>query len=223
MFCKNVQIGLVRQSVEEALTKHKEVFRIEEDRITLLHEDYQTTSKKLNDAMKDIKKSHDFEALRGWRDEDYEIRTGGLSSTRLFKIERAATSMFGFKQYGVDITGYVNDPDKGLCVWLQRRSLTKPTWPGRWDSMVCGGLSVGYSIKDTAIKEAYEEANVPKEMAEKMKPAGCVTFFFESGRGIFPQTEFVFDLELPLTFQPSNNDGEVEEFTLIPATEVSLY
>ena len=44
--------------------------------------------------------------------------------------------MFGLRQYGVDINGYVNDPEKGLCVWMQRRSVSKPTWPGRWDNFV---------------------------------------------------------------------------------------
>ena len=48
-----------------------------------------------------------------------------------------------------------------------------------------------------------------------------IRFFFESERGIFPQTEFVFDLELPIDFKPENNDGEVDEFTLVKAAEVS--
>ena len=47
-------------------------------------------------------------------------------------------------------------------------------------------------------------------------------FFFESERGIFPQTEFVFDLELPIDFQPKNNDGEVDEFALEKASDVSM-
>ena len=47
-------------------------------------------------------------------------------------------------------------------------------------------------------------------------------FFFESERGIFPQTEFVFDLELPIDFQPKNNDGEVDEFALEKASDVSI-
>lgn len=42
-------------------------------------------------------------------------------------------------------------------------------------------------------------------------------FFFESERGLFPNTEFVFDLELPADFVPSNSDGEVEAFELLPA------
>ena len=47
-----------------------------------------------------------------------------------------------------------------------------------------------------------------------------IRFFFESERGIFPQTEFVFDLELPIDFKPENNDGEVDEFTLVKAADV---
>jgi len=40
--------------------------------------------------------------------------------------------------------------------------------------------------------------------------------YFESERGLFPNTEFVFDLELPLDFVPRNNDGEVDKFELMP-------
>ena len=93
------------------------------------------------------------------------------------------------------------------------------------------------------IKETNEEANLPLELAEKIQPAGCVryykyqffihtgiltekvlfffvSFFFQSERGIFPQTEIVFDLELPKDFVPSNNDGEVDEFCLVPASQL---
>lgn len=44
-------------------------------------------------------------------------------------------------------------------------------------------------------------------------------FYFESERGLFPNTEFVFDLELPIDFTPQNADGEVETFELLPASE----
>lgn len=42
-------------------------------------------------------------------------------------------------------------------------------------------------------------------------------FYFESERGLFPNTEFVFDLELPLDYIPENADGEVESFELVSA------
>jgi hypothetical protein len=70
------------------------------------------------------------------------------------------------------------------------------------------------------VKETHEEANLPKEIAETVKAVGCVSFFFQSEKGISPNTEFVFDIQLPKFFIPTNNDGEVDEFKLIPASEL---
>jgi len=39
---------------------------------------------------------------------------------------------------------------------------------------------------------------------------------------LFPDTEFVFDLELPPDFVPRNQDNEVEKFELVTAS-VSIY
>lgn len=111
------------------------------------------------------------------------------------------------------------DPVKGLSIWLQKRSANKQTWPGYWDNCVSGGLSVGFGISETAIKEAGEEAGIPIHLLGKLKSAGCVSLFFESERGLFPNTEFVYDLELPVDFVPRNEDGEVETFELLPVSE----
>lgn len=46
-------------------------------------------------------------------------------------------------------------------------------------------------------------------------------FFYESEQGLFPNTEFVYDLELPLDFVPKNNDGEVDTFQLL-STQVKI-
>jgi 8-oxo-dGTP pyrophosphatase MutT (NUDIX family) len=73
---------------------------------------------------------------------------------------------------------------------------------------------------ETAVKEAAEEANVPEKLARSVKPAGTVSFFYQSERGLFPNTEFIFDLELPECFVPSNNDGEVSGFELVTAAEL---
>ena len=44
--------------------------------------------------------------------------------------------MFGLHQCGVDINGFTLHPEKGLCVWMQRRAKDKATWPGRMDNFV---------------------------------------------------------------------------------------
>ena len=81
-------------------------------------------------------------------------------------------------------------------------------------------MSEGLGVLETAVKEAAEEANVPEDLAFGMKAAGSVSFFHQSERGIHPNTEFVFDLELPETFKPNNNDGEVDDWKLVPVKQV---
>ena len=65
-----------------------------------------------------------------------------------------------------------------------------------------------------------EEAGVTRSLASQLQPAGSVSFFHRSERGLHPNTEFVFDLELPQNFQPLNNDGEVESWQLVPVDKI---
>lgn len=83
--------------------------------------------------------------------------------------------LFGICNYGVHINGFVNHPNVGLCIWLQQRSLTKQTWPGKWDNMVAGGLSVGNSVIKTAHKEGEEEASLTPDLLKNLKSAGTVS------------------------------------------------
>lgn len=66
-------------------------------------------------------------------------------------MDRSATCLFGIRNYGVDINGYVRHPDKGLCLWFQKRAETKQTWPGKilfYVEVVVMGLMYGTSFRD---------------------------------------------------------------------------
>ncbi|XP_073977038.1 uncharacterized protein [Rhodnius prolixus] len=215
------QVGVVRPKVASILAHYPDVFQVNSGYITLVPslDGYDKRTKAVDAVLRDCKEKGVFLALRGWRDECYEIKRV-FSSESLFKMDRSATCLFGICNYGVTINGYVHDPRLGLCLWLQKRSLTKQTWPGKWDNMVAGGLSVGHGVLETAHKEAEEEASIPPELLKKIISRGSVSFFYESERGVFPNTEFVYDLELPLNFVPTNNDGEVDKFELLPTKEL---
>jgi len=221
LICSSVQVGFVPASVLEQLQKYPKVFTISKSAVTI-SEGLQTPeerNKALETVLLDLRKQNIFEALRGWRDECYDIKEH-FSSPALFKMERSATPLFGLRQYGIHINGFVRHSTRGSCLWLQRRSPTKQTYPGLLDSMVGGGLAAGMTVAETVVKEAMEEANVPEALAATAIPAGSVSFFHRSGRGLFPNTEFVFDLELPESFQPGNNDGEVSGFELTPVKDI---
>nr|XP_012139275.1 PREDICTED: uncharacterized protein YJR142W isoform X3 [Megachile rotundata] len=202
------------------LLNYPQVFQVHPEYVQLnpAFRDYAERSARVEEVLREWRAGEKFVTLRGWREECYEVRAQ-FNTPPLFKMDRSATCLFGIRKYGVDINGYVMDPVKGLSIWLQKRSPNKQTWPGYWDNMVSGGLSVGYGINETAIKEAGEEASIPNNLIAKLKSVGCVSLFFESERGLFPNTEFVYDLELPPDFIPSNNDGEVETFELLPVNE----
>uniref|UniRef100_A0A672K1S8 Nudix hydrolase 20, chloroplastic-like n=1 Tax=Sinocyclocheilus grahami TaxID=75366 RepID=A0A672K1S8_SINGR len=140
----------------------------------------------------------------------------------LMYMERAATSLFGVKRYGVHVNGYTRDSSGNLNMWLARRSLTKQTYPGRLDNMAAGGLAAGCSVRHTMVKECEEEACIPPGLAEQARPVGTVSYTYEDEEGIFPECQFVFDLELPLNFQPHIGDGEVQAFYYYPIEKVIL-
>ncbi|CAG9759770.1 unnamed protein product [Ceutorhynchus assimilis] len=211
------QVGLIRPDVMRQLINFPEVFHITRGCVELnpAFRDYEGRSTKIDQVLRKLRDKNIFVTLKGWRDECYEVKTE-FCTRSLLKMDRCATCLFGIRNYGVTINGYIRHPQKGQCLWFQKRSATKQTWPGKWDSMVSGGLSVGHGIFETAHKEAMEEASVPTSLLNKLTSAGCVSFYFESERGLFPNTEFVFDLELPLDFIPENADGEVECFEILP-------
>ena len=47
--------------------------------------------------------------------------------------------------------------EHGLFLWVARRSINKPNWPGKLDHIVAGGQPYGISVMENVIKECEEE------------------------------------------------------------------
>jgi 8-oxo-dGTP pyrophosphatase MutT (NUDIX family) len=71
----------------------------------------------------------------------------------------------------------LQNKDKSVeSVNIQNRLVSNSKQKCGYDTLqVGGGLSVGYGILETAIKEAAEEASIPAELIAKLRPAGCVS------------------------------------------------
>lgn len=196
----------------------------------------------MESVLLDMKENKLFKKLAGWRNEHFNVRPR-FSCPPLFTIERSAASLFGFKQYGCHINGYVKKNNDYL-IWIAKRSKTKQTYPGMLDNFVnkyslvmffsvpffeilnfeClktgGGLTAGLSVLECAKKELEEEAGLSKELAVNIKSVDAITYAYEKDEEICYEGEFVFDIKLPHEFKPENKDGEVEEFYLMTVDQV---
>ena len=72
-----------------------------------------------------------------------------------------------------------------------------------------------------AAKEAYEEAGIAPGLAREAVPCGQLTIRRMQRDGLHHDTIHVHDLELPPSFVPVNQDGEVAEFRLLTPAEAA--
>lgn len=144
--------------------------------------------------------------VRGWRDERFPVNTGWSAPT-LALIERAAARFFGIRIYAAHMNGWIAGPQPML--WLAQRAQSKPIDPGLWDNLAAGGIGHGFDARGTMVKECWEEAGIGPELTDRLVPQGTLDILREAPEGIQCETLFCFDLVLPASFNPVNQDGEV--------------
>ena len=152
----------------------------------------------------------------GWRNEDFSWLD--QNGHQCFRLERAAFRTFGFQSMATHINGY----SKSGLLWLGRRSETKSTDPGKLDNMAAGGISADETPWVCAKRELWEEAGVPPQIADQVEPVGRIHMRRPiPGRGFHDEQLFIYDLELPDQFVPTNHDGEVSGFIQISLAEAT--
>jgi 8-oxo-dGTP pyrophosphatase MutT (NUDIX family) len=154
--------------------------------------------------------------IPGWRNEDFAWLD--QHGHKYFRMERAAFRTFGFRSMATHINGYT----QGNMIWLGRRSETKATDPGKLDNLAAGGITHDETPWVSARRELWEEAGVPEQIAEQIEPVGRIHMRRPiSGRGFHDEQLYVYDLELPDNFVPTNHDGEVSGFIEISLPEAA--
>ena len=193
------KIGWLRPELAARLTAWPAVFASSQEKVVLLKPD----------ALPPILETLAAEGfIPGWRNERYAVDGG-------FEIERAAARPFGLTTHAVHLNGIVENR-----MWLARRAASKPIDPGMLDNLVGGGITAGLSVEQVLVKEAWEEAGIPAELAQRATRGGTARVLREVPEGVQSEVIHVYDLELPRDFQPRNQDGEVSEFMLLPLEKV---
>jgi 8-oxo-dGTP pyrophosphatase MutT (NUDIX family) len=153
----------------------------------------------------------------GWRNEllDVWVNAEPVENTvpqRLGGVERGAMRALGLTTQAVHLSGWSKDGQ----LWVARRSLTKATDPGMWDTLV-GGL-VGHNEDPmlALLRESDEEAGLDAPHLVHRTPLRTIAHMNRRVPEGF-QREAVLTCEcvLPQGVIPSNRDGEVEEIACL--------
>ena len=160
--------------------------------------------------------------IPGWRNETYAIRNT-FDAPPLAYIERAASRFFGAMTYAVHLNGVVEYADGAPQLWIARRSDTKATDPGMLDNVVAGGIGWGFGVEATIVKECWEEAGIPEEIAARAVAGRTAHVLQTLPEGTQAEQIFIYDLALPADFAPRNQDGEVGEHRLARVDEVARW
>jgi thiamine pyrophosphokinase len=148
------------------------------------------------------------------RGELYDVRAAPGAAS-LATLDRGAVPAFGIRAQGVHVNGLVRRAD-GLHVWVATRARDKAVAPGKLDHIVAGGIPAGLDAGQTLVKEAFEEAAIPPELAGSARKVAEITYAMGVEDGLRVDLLHCFDLDLPADFTPRPNDSEVERFELMP-------
>ncbi|KAF9427777.1 hypothetical protein BGZ94_004159 [Podila epigama] len=232
-----IPIGRIHASVVPHMVAYNDsatpTFDITESTVAFMPwlNDYTSRSNAIAQMLEQWRKDGEtFPALQGWRGELYGVYTHVTDPATTvdgaaLAIERSACGLFGVHAYGIHMNGYVRvqkpatgsfEPRRDLKMWIARRSITKPTYPGMLDNMVAGGMGFGHSPRYTMIKESMEEAAIPAHIAETAQSVGTISYIklSKNNKETQPETQIMYDLELQQDVVPTPCDSEVEGFRL---------
>ncbi len=217
LLCEGVRIGWLRKAHAQRLMAWPDIFKRDANGVRIAEN---LTGADARSAAIDgvVNALHEEGMIAGWRNERYAVVTA-FEAPPLFHIERAAARFFGTTTHAAHMNGYCGT-GASCEMWLARRAATKPIDPGMLDNLVGGGMSAGVPPLQTIIREAWEEAGIPAELAGKAIRAGEVRVLRVVPEGVQSETIFVFELELVREFRPKNMDGEVAEFQRVPLAQV---
>ncbi|WP_313080627.1 NUDIX domain-containing protein [Pulveribacter sp.] len=155
-----------------------------------------------------------------WRDE--QVAVCNPAGDRLATVERGAVRVLGLATQAVHLVGCTAD---GQRLWVQQRSLSKPTHPGAWDTLMGGLVSAADTLETALARETWEEAGLHLHQLQALCPGGTLHMTRpcdEGGPGCGWMVERIawYQAVLPAPLVPEGQDGEVERFECLPHDQV---
>jgi 8-oxo-dGTP pyrophosphatase MutT (NUDIX family) len=210
------RVGLLRRDNAEVLARHDKVFSVTHERARLLADgNCDQVTRAVDEVVQALVAER---RVTKWRNETFDVAPR-WGEPPIFRLDRGAVPFFGVRAYGVHLNGYRRAGD-AYSLWIGRRASNKQIDPGKLDNIVAGGIGNGYGAAATLVKEAEEEAAIPADLIARAVAAGALSYRMETRLGIRDDVMFVYDLEVPENFSPTNGDGEIAGFELMPLADV---
>lgn len=155
----------------------------------------------------------------GWRNELLDVwpeqplgSASSLDSQPLGAIERGVVRPLGLLTRAVHLSGWSTNGH----LWVARRSLTKATDPGMWDTLVGGLISSQEDIQVGLVRESDEEAGLEaKDIAARTPLRTIARMLRQVPEGYQVEDVLTCECVLPAHAIPKNRDGEVMEIQLM--------
>ena len=163
----------------------------------------------------------------GWRNELLDVwpeqpkdSVGAFDSKPLGAIERGVVRPLGLLTKAVHLSGWSQDGR----LWVARRSLTKATDPGMWDTLVGGLISSQEDVQVGLVREADEEAGLdPQDIVDRTPLRTIAHMMRQVPEGYQVEEVLTCECILPAHVTPKNRDGEVMDIQLMaPVTIFNL-
>ena len=214
---EGVLAGWMKRSFAEHLREWPQYFSVRPRGVGMLG-DFETAEHRSVAIAEVVETLATQTVINGWRDELVTVAET-FYSPALFHIERAASRHFGLTMHASHLNGLTarnGEPH----MWIAQRAANKSVDPDKLDNLAAGRISRGMKPFDTLVKESFEEAGIPPELAKTAKGAGVVRCKREVEEGMHHELMFVHDIILPESFVPHNQDGEVSGFECVPITKM---
>lgn len=213
----NQQIGWLKRKHQSLLEQWPQWFSFKNGKMTL-SESLNTHQRRTLAFKQVIAKLRKQKQISSWESEYYDVMPS-YGELPLFEIERSATSFWGIPSYGTHLNGYTYKEGK-LHLWIAKRAKHLAFAPEKLDNLAAGGLPQGLTPHENIINEAWEEAQIPRQIMEIARQQGSISYLMDLEHGVALDTMFVFDLELLPNFEPKTDGSEIEVFYCMPAEEV---
>lgn len=213
-----VRYGFVSDEFARTLSEFPKVFTLTPTEL-LLSTEHTTPEARTDAVARVLDACRERGMIPAWNDELFAVKNH-FSDSAVMSVQRAAVAHFGLRAYGVHVNGLVNTW-QGEKLWIATRAAEKTTFPGMLDHIVAGGQPAGIGLMENVIKEAEEEASIPRNLSSQAQMKSTITYCTENEHGLKPDTLFGFDLQLPEDFIPQSNDGEVASFELLLLDQVA--